>query len=65
MAKQTRTLPNVQEYLFMQRDSEGLDTKDIYAAGDSCFAEGWIDEFGIITPKGQRVIYDYEKKEYR
>lgn len=59
------SIPSVKEYLFMQRNSEGLDTADIYRAGDACFEEGWIDEFGIVTPKGRRAISDYEKATYK
>lgn len=58
-------IPSVNEYLFLCRDSEGLNLTELYRAGDACYEEGWIDEFGIITPKGRKAITEYEKETYK
>lgn len=32
------------------------------AASEFCIEFGWMDHFGIVTPKGQRAIEEYERQ---
>jgi len=47
-----------EEYLYLT-DHEVLPYAIHHEVGVSCFEEGWIDVFGLITPKGDQVIEEY------
>lgn len=49
------------QYIFLTRAGAGLDTTELYAVGDSCYEDGYMDDSGLITPKGNGAISDYEK----
>lgn len=49
------------EYHFMtDRSWDSKDEAVFFKAGETCYAEGWIDNFGLITPKGRKAIGDFE-----
>jgi len=47
-----------EEYLYLT-DHEVLSYITYHEVGVACFEEGWIDIFGLITPKGDQVIEEY------
>jgi hypothetical protein len=50
------------EYAFMtDREWDAKDQKAFYQASVDCYENGWIDNFGLITPKGQKAIEEFER----
>lgn len=50
------------EYAFMtDREWDAKDQAAFYQASIDCYENGWIDNFGLITPKGQQAIEEFEK----
>lgn len=45
----------VDEYWFLT-NSPCLSPKLYNSVGESCYAEGYIDDFGFVTPKGKEAI---------
>lgn len=48
------------EYLFLKGLWSGFSGAAFYAVGDTCYEFGWIDDLGIVTPKGEKAIEEYE-----
>lgn len=56
----SRASLSLKEYLYLARESKGLDTEEIYKIGDLCLRKGLTDIFGIVTQRGHRSIEDFE-----
>lgn len=52
---------NDKEYDFLVGGRRHISNEEYYTLGQHCYAEGWIDDFGCMTPKGNRVVADYER----
>ncbi len=51
------------EYLFLTDKWSGKDGKAYSAVGEDCYEMGWIDDFGLVTPKGEEALVKYMQKE--
>lgn len=50
------------EYAFMtDREWRPEDEAAFFRASVDCYENGWIDNFGLITPKGQKAIEEFER----
>lgn len=50
------------EYAFMtDRPWKATEEHLFYQASIDCYENGWIDNFGLITPKGQKAIEEFER----
>lgn len=49
------------EYLFLTGRWTGTSVGEYYKIGDACYENGWFDDMGITTPKGQKAIEEYEQ----
>ena len=47
------------EFAFMVNDQTHEADHLWFQAGIDCYENGWIDAFGLVTPKGEKAIDDY------
>ncbi len=48
-----------EQYQFLKGN---FDDVTYFDTGISCYEEAFIDDFGIVTPKGQKAIEEYESR---
>lgn len=51
------------EYLFITGRWTGTSVGEYYKVGDACYENGWFDDMGITTPKGQKAVEKYEQEQ--
>lgn len=56
----TNTLTN-EEYGFLTETLPMGNPELHLRAGSSCYAEGYIDDFGFVTPKGRKALEDFKR----
>lgn len=64
MRMSPQKIATTNEYLFLERASEGLSSREVLAASDTCFSKGFIDGYGNVTLKGKRGLFYYRKEQY-
>lgn len=55
-------IPTLSEFQFLTDtwpDNKGV---CYLATGEICLENGWIDDFGFVTPEGKRAIEAYEER---
>jgi len=51
------------EYQFLTDTWEGNDNPGTYLlVGFDCYEDGYIDDFGLVTPKGRKAVERYERE---
>jgi len=48
-----------EEYLYLTGGLDGIDPVRYHDVGHDVFENGWIDVFGLITPKGDKAMEGY------
>jgi len=48
------------EYRYLVNEP-GDDVDVFYEDGLQCYENGWVDDFGFVTPKGEAAVKDYER----
>lgn len=49
------------EYAFLTDRTWTPDIMDrYYKSGEGCYENGWIDVFGLVTPKGKKALEEFE-----
>lgn len=52
------------EYEFLTNKwHHSRDSGDYFRVGCDCYEEGFIDDFGLVTPKGRKAIEEFERNE--
>ncbi len=52
--------PTIHEYQVLTKSWDGAYGAGWNAACEFCIEAGWMDHFGIVTPKGHKAIEAYE-----
>lgn len=55
-------IPSTSEFQFLTESWRHSDKIGYHSTGEICYENGWIDDFGFVTPKGRRAIEAYEKQ---
>ena len=49
------------EYKILTKSWDWVEGATLYAATEFCIESGFMDYSGVVTPKGQKAIEDYER----
>ncbi len=58
-----KTCMTKDEYAFLSDKWQGKDGKAYQAVGESCYEMGWIDDLGLLTPKGDENMVLYMQQQ--
>jgi hypothetical protein len=50
------------EYKFLKNKWEDVRGAAFNQVGEFCYEFGWIDDFGLVTPQGQKAVEEYERQ---
>lgn len=59
----SQTTMTKDEYAFLSDTWSGKDGKAYSSVGEDCYENGWIDDFGLLTPVGEAHLMMYMQKE--